>query len=391
MAIGPARRGGWTRWIGPGPLRALLLTFAAGALAGGLLVGLMCSGGEVRREVIWPNVPDPVATPPAAYDWTAQPPPTFPIPPYAAHLAGVKIVLDPGHAGQHDPGGTWRRGPTGVRETDVNLRVAHFLREFLVAVGAEVHFTREVDKELGLSYDEDLRERAAIANALRADLLLSIHHNGHEDPEPNYTLVFYHGDVDDNPASAVVARHLLDGLNDALRLERHVPCAVVSDHTIIPRKGYAVLRHAEVPAVITEASFHSNPEEEARLRDPVYNRREAYGLFLGLARWAQGGLPRVTLVEPANGRVKPGARVTVGIDDGLSARGGLGAGALRVREASVVVELDGTRLPFTVDLKKGRLRVKLPERVGKTAHLRVDFQNVFGHHVVHPVLALRRR
>ena len=61
---------------------------------------------------------------------------------------------------------------------------------------------------------------------------------------------------------------MLSGLNDALRLEQHLPCGVVSDYAIFPAKGFRVLREAYVPAVLSEASFHSNPEEEQRLRDP---------------------------------------------------------------------------------------------------------------------------
>jgi N-acetylmuramoyl-L-alanine amidase len=381
-----ARRG--DGWFLPWP-------YLIGALVGGAIVATALLGGgqprldRHRAKTLRPL--DPLRTAAREYPWTTHPPAAFPVPPYARFLDGVQIVLDPGHGGQRDPGGTWKRGPTGLREAEVNLRVAQFLREFLDAVGAKVVLTRTEDRSLDLPDKEDFRQRAAVANELRADLFLSIHHNANDKPEPNYTSVFYHGAAGDNPASVAAGRFLLAGLNDALRLETHLECALLSDFAVYDRNGFAVLRLAEVPAVLTEASFHSNPEEERRLRDPVYNRREAYGLFLGLARWAQAGLPRVALLEPGNGAAKRGGEATVGLDDGLSARGGWGADQNRILPDSVVVRVDGQAARFRLDLGKRQLRVTLPAVKGDTCTLWVDFENVFGQHVLHPELRVSLR
>lgn len=335
------------------------------------------------------TLPDPLDTSPLQYDWFAPPEPEFPVPPYALHLAGVVIVLDPGHVGQRDRGGTWKRGPTGLREAEVNLRVAQFLREFLEAAGATVVLTRDEDRSLDLPDKEDLRQRVEVANRLRADLLLSIHHNASDDPRVNYTVVFYHGQPPAHPASLAAGRHLLTGLHDALRLPRHLPCALVSDFAIHENNGFAVLREARVPAVLSEASFHSNPREEARLRDPVYNRREAYGLFLGLARWAAAGLPRVQLVQPADGQVRRGGTVIVALDDGLSGRGGWTAEQSKILPDSVVVKLDGQVVRPEVEWAKRRLRVTMPRAQRRGAcELYVDFTTVFGQTVLHPRLEL---
>lgn len=386
------------------------------------------------------RVLDPLRTAPGQYVWPEQPAPSFPIPPYAAFLKDVLIVLDPGHVGQTDKGPGWKRGPTGLREAEVNLRVALFLREFLQAAGARVLLTREVDAELGLSDEEDLRERAEIANRAHADLLLSIHHNAAERPSANHTTLFYHKSPEHNPASLCAARHLLTGLNDALRLEEHVGCALRSDFVQYPGVGFAVLRQAQVPTVLSESSFHTNPEEERRLRDPVYNRREAYGLFMGLCRWAQAGLPRVRLLaesypvppaasslpgasppsatlspsaaapSPTAGRGSRGGRtarsvtasrgegasrslstprvVTVMLDDGLSSRPGV-TREIKIRRDSVRVMLDGSPVKFSLDLAKRTVRVELPpQTAGRRAELFVDFENVFGQHVLHPRLEL---
>ncbi|MCK4343447.1 MAG: N-acetylmuramoyl-L-alanine amidase [Phycisphaerae bacterium] len=365
---------------------AAVLPYFLGALLGGVAVWLLMSGGE-RMAQAPPVSPDALA-PPADFVWSEHPEPDFPIPPHARFLKDVKIVLDPGHIGQRDPGHGWKRGPTGLREAEVNLRVAQYLREFLNAAGADVVLTREADECLDLPDKEDLRQRAEAANREGADLFLSIHHNAADDPSANYTTLYYHASPDHSPASLCAARYLLTGLDSALRLDRQVGCALRSDYLHYPGEGFAVLRHARVPAVLSEASFHSNPPEEARLRDPVYNRREAYGLFLGLARWAQAGLPRVALVRPRQGKIRAGTEVLISLDDGLSARGGGGAENLRIQADSVVVRFDGTPVPHTLDRNRRQVRATVPQSLRGRCTLSVDFANVFGQHVLHPRIGL---
>lgn len=329
--------------------------------------------------------PDPLRAAPTEFTWEAHPDPAFPLPPYAAYLKDVLIVIDPGHGGREDRP-NWKRGPTGLREEMVNLSVALYLRDFLLAAGARVIMTRERDEYLDPNDAIDLKKRAEIANHAQADLLLSVHHNSAERAEANYTSVFYHGDPDDSPASLCAARHILAGLNDALRLSQHIPCALLSDTVIYPKVGFAVLREARGPAVLAESSFHSNPSEEARLRDPLYNRREAYGLFLGLARWAQAGLPRVKLVAAErrrDGRID----ATVELDDGLSKRGGMAARSRKIIERTISARCGGADLPFAIDWEKRQLRLTLPPGGGSRL-LRIDFENVFGQHVLHPNLEI---
>ncbi len=358
--------------------------FLLGVLAGSIAVWAVYSFCPKPAAQNSPTKLDPLRTAPQDYSWSELPEAAFPLPPHAEFLSGVKIVLDPGHVGQRDPGKGWKRGPTGLREAEANLRVAQFLREFLAASGADVVLTREADRSLNLPDDEDLKQRAEVANQEQADLLLSIHHNAADTPETNYTTIYYHGTSESNPASICAARYVLTGLDSALRLERHVGCPLRSDYLQYPSGGFAVLREAQVPAVLSEASFHSNPEEEARLRNPLYNRREAYGLFLGLARWAQAGLPRVALVRSDGGEVRAGRELTVALDDGLSARGGLGAEQLRIRMDSVVAKIDGKPVRHTLDAGKRQLRVTVPAGLHGSCVLWVDFENIFGQHVLHP-------
>lgn len=219
----------------------------------------------------------------------------YPLPHYAKFLRGVRVCLDPGHGGDAHLRG-FKRGPTGVREAEINLRVAQYLRALLVASGAEVKLTREGD------YDLSLRDRAKVAADWGADLFISVHHNAVGNSKTNYTSIWYHADVDRRPSNLDLARYLCDGLYDHLPLEQLTDVPLKSDQLMYPG-GFGVLASSSVTSALTEISFFTNPAEEQRLRDPEYNFREAYALYIGLARYAQSGLPRVRFVDPPDGVV----------------------------------------------------------------------------------------
>ncbi len=373
-------------------LRWAMPWLIGGAVGAGLTLWLRPAETRVERLIDRGDgviLPDPGVARGADYPWSRQAPPEFPIPPYAEHLRGVKITLDPGHGGRGDIPG-YKRGPTGLREAEVNLRVAMFLRDFLREVGAEVTLTRDSDRYLHKENSHDLRARAEVANRASADLFISIHHNAAGNPKANYSAVFYHGDADHSPASLCAARYLVAGLADALRLETQLPCPILSDENMY-EEGFGVLRAARGPALLTEASFYTHPEEETRLRDPVYNRREAYGLFLGLARWAHAGLPRIRLIEPADGVWKAGESIVIGLDDGLRGRGGWGKDRVRILQDSFSVKVNDAWTSFSVDPALTRMTIAPPDVRSGAFRVRVDFENVFGQRVLNPEISLKAR
>jgi len=380
-----ARPAAWISRAGP----YLLCAVAGSLLTLGLTHVFRAPALKPAPASAGPARPDPLSASAADYAWLEAPEPLFPLPPFAAHLKDVVIVIDPGHGGRADRE-NWKRGPTGLREAEVNLRVALFLRDFLEQAGADVTLTRDSDVYLDVVDAEDLKRRAAVANERRADLFLSIHHNASDtNPNANFSTIFFHGNPDDSPASLGAGRHLLHGLADALRLEQHLGCGLVSDYSIYPGKGFAVLREAQVPALLVESSFHTNPDEENRLRDPLYNRREAYGLFLGLVRWAHSGLPRISLVEPEDGVLVPGKPIVVALDDGLSARGGLGSALPKAVVRTIEARLDGIPVQFEYEPRTRRLRIPTPTARGRgQLRVQVDFANIFGQTVLHPELTL---
>ena len=193
-------------------------------------------------------------------------------------LRGRKICIDPGHGGTAETD-HYRVGPSGEREEWINLRVALLLREKLESYGAGVVMTRTEDE------DVPLQERAMRAVESHADVFVSIHHNATADPGVNFPVIYFHGNASENRAGVRLARLTAQHLTKAMFSDDH-PASVVSDHVIFPGSGTAVLRHSYgVPGIIGEASFFTHPAEEARLKDAVYNRREAEAYTMALINY----------------------------------------------------------------------------------------------------------
>ena len=288
-----------------------------------LLVFLVFVGCSQRRELAEQQAP-------------------FHFPPYTRHLKDFKICLDPGHGGQgHVP--NYKRGPTGVREAEVNLRVALYLRELLQEIGANVIMTRVDDSYVSLAM------RSQIANESGADFFISLHHNGIDNPKTNYTSTWYHGDADDSRQSLDLARYIQLGVSDALELPTSPAAGLYSDK-LITASGFGVLRMTECPAVLCEASFLSNPEEEARLQEDDYLRKEAYGYFLGIARYVEGGFPRGVLVEPQHASViqTKTPLLQIQVKDGLHERGAWMLKRQQIFTDSIRVKIDGVSVPYQV-------------------------------------------
>lgn len=193
----------------------------------------------------------------------------------ATVLRGKRIVLDPGH------GGFFRgsMGVHGLAEATVNLGVALELERLLGAQGASVLLTRHEDRDFLSRADSSLRadltERMRLANAFHPDFFLSIHHNA--DPggahDRNETQTYYKLG-DEGPS-----------LDAAASIHRYLKRNLGIDKNRIVAGNYFVLRNSESPAVLTEASYLTNPDVEAKLDQPDKRRLEAEALFLGLVHF----------------------------------------------------------------------------------------------------------
>ncbi|MEM6674837.1 MAG: N-acetylmuramoyl-L-alanine amidase [Planctomycetota bacterium] len=278
---------------------------------------------------------------------------TVPRHPAEKYLAGWLIVLDPGHGGKADVAG-YKRGPTGVREAEMNLRVAKLLRRLLEDAGVEVLLTRE--GETSEAADDRLedthRRRAEIANTaprpdggVGADLFISLHHNASEKPTSNYPSIWFHGEADWSEVSLDAALAVGHRIGAELRNSGTGVTSVLMSDRQMYGSGFAVLRHARVPAILLESSFFSHPQEEQRLRDGLYNLREAYAIYLGLVEYAYGGRPTQTspTVVVTDGRIE----VTTVLDDGLP--GWWGSDRQRTLSSTLAATCDGEPLNVTFD------------------------------------------
>lgn len=194
-------------------------------------------------------------------------------------LSGITICVDPGHGGENsDPGytGGTRGVVTGQTEGDVNLRVSLLLRQYLEAAGATVVMTRISDDRCqgGTCKRSELDFRPDTAKRYKADFFISVHHNeATGKPNTNYTAVFY-------PKSAAVSHALAENISSSVSRYlgiRNVG-AKVGDYRVLNQLG-------NIPGVIVEASFMSNPTEDQRLANLSYNKLEAKAIATGILNY----------------------------------------------------------------------------------------------------------
>jgi N-acetylmuramoyl-L-alanine amidase len=243
--------------------------------------------------------------------------PTPPPEPPAANRAGSyslarqlglgvrRIVIDAGHGG-HDPGTT---GRSGLQEKDLVLDVALRLDRLVrQELGAEVVLTRATDVFL------PLEERTGIANTRGADLFLSIHANASRNPRARGIETYFLNFAQNPHAEEVAAREnaisaatLKDlqnlvkaiTLNSKIDESRDFASAVqenmvagVREEHPVPDRGvhtapFYVLIGANMPAVLAEIAFVTNPEDEKRLKSPEYREVLAQSLLRGVRSYLE--------------------------------------------------------------------------------------------------------
>lgn len=174
-------------------------------------------------------------------------------------LSGIKVGVDPGHGGS-DPGAV---GPTGLQEKTVNLGGSLFLRDALVARGASVYMTRTTDVDVSLT------ARSDYFNSIPVDRSESYHHNSSASSSANYTGVhIYWTDTLGCNAASANSRDMAQ--KTALRLDSALNIGVVSSNCSpsiygVHGDNFHMVRETTMPAMLTEASFISNPQEESLL------------------------------------------------------------------------------------------------------------------------------
>lgn len=228
------------------------------------------------------------------------------------------IALDPGHGGE-DPGAI---GPEGTLEKDVVLAIARRVRVHLREhPGVQVLMTRDAD------YFVPLSVRVAKARSVQADLFVSIHADAFVQAQARGASVFV---LSEHSASSMGARWLASRENRAdliggiapmqahaeaapvlidlsrtaqISQSRRLGSTVLGElqqlgplHKVkVEQAGFAVLRTPDMPSILVETAFISNPQEEQKLRDPLEQERIARALTRGILAYVRRLPPRSTV------------------------------------------------------------------------------------------------
>jgi N-acetylmuramoyl-L-alanine amidase len=220
----------------------------------------------------------------------------------------VIVALDAGHGGE-DPGAI---GPSGLYEKDVVLSVAHKLRTLINSQsGMRAMLTRESD------YFVPLHERVVKARRVQADLFVSIHADAFMNPLARGASVFalsetgassaaarwmakkenasdLVGGVNIKAKDASVMKALLDmsttaQIKDSIKLGNAVLGNLGKVGRLhrgkVEQAGFAVLKAPDIPSILVETGFISNPEEESKLQDEDYQHKLANALLAGIQRY----------------------------------------------------------------------------------------------------------
>lgn len=181
------------------------------------------------------------------------------------------IVLDSGHGGD-DPG---KIGVNQAKEKDVNLKIAKKTKERLEKKGWKVVMTREKDVMLGdpaagNKKIHDMKARVERINKTMPQAAVSIHQNSYQDAQIHGAQVFYYSHSEEGKRMAEVMQKAL------LKADEENTRQAKANDT------YYLLKRTEVPTIIVECGFLSNPEEAAKLVSPKYQEKLAEAIAEGI-------------------------------------------------------------------------------------------------------------
>jgi N-acetylmuramoyl-L-alanine amidase len=179
-------------------------------------------------------------------------------------VADKTFIIDPGHGGE-DNGAM---GKKGTLEKELNLEVSLRLKNLLEEAGAKVVLTRFEDTFISLY------ERAFLANFLMADFFISIHTNSHTKAQTEGIEVFYYPN---HSHAGPLASSILDGMVSETGLKK----------LAVKTNNFAVIRETQMPGVLLELGFISNPHEELTLSTEGFKDNAARGIFRGIIDFFQ--------------------------------------------------------------------------------------------------------
>ncbi len=191
----------------------------------------------------------------------------------------IRILIDPGHGGI-DPGAV---NKFGDNESTINIEIAKYLMSFLESTGFEVIMTRYGENAL---YDEganttirekkneDLDKRIVKINNSNADLVVSVHLNAFTQSQYYGAQSFYKNKCDKSKLAAQIIQKNLRNILD--KNNQRVPQA---------KKDMRIIDESNIPIVLIECGFVSNPEEGKLLSTPDYQEKVAWAIYAGLLEY----------------------------------------------------------------------------------------------------------
>ena len=181
------------------------------------------------------------------------------------------VVIDAGHGG-HDPG---KVGVNDALEKDINLQIAQKVKKHLEKNGIQVIMTRE-DDVMEDTKLEDMKKRVALINEIKPAITVSIHQNSYSDASVKGAQVFYY-------AGSEVSKEVASLMQEELR-------KVDTENTrqIKSNSDFYMLKKTEVPTIIVECGFLSNPGEAEKLTSEEYQEEMAQAICSGIMTWLSG-------------------------------------------------------------------------------------------------------
>ena len=180
----------------------------------------------------------------------------------------VVVVIDAGHGG-HDPG---KVGVNDALEKDINLQIAEKVKKYLEKNEIEVVMTRE-DDVMEDTKLEDMKKRVALINKTKPVITVSIHQNSYSDPNVKGAQVFFF-------TGSEVSKEAASLMQEELRK--------IDSENIRQIKGnneFYMLKKTEVPTIIVECGFLSNPGEAEKLVSEEYQEQMAQAICSGIMTW----------------------------------------------------------------------------------------------------------
>lgn len=192
----------------------------------------------------------------------------------------VVIVVDPGHGGE-DPG---KVGTNDVLEKDLNLQIAKKVKKLLEEAGIKIVMTRTNDK-VPDAKKEDLNQRIKLINETKPKLALCIHQNSYPDAKIKGAQVFYHTTTPEAEDVASIVQEELRTVDPT------------NTRQIKENDTYFMLKNSQVPTIIVECGFLTNPEEAAKLTQEEYQDQIAQAICEGVVKWMSGDAENETDLE----------------------------------------------------------------------------------------------